>query len=100
MTGVQTCALPISAVVYGSEYLFTQNADEIVSGTNLMLFAGTLGSFVSYTDSVVVPVKSYEVSYLAMPQSSIVFLALVTVIVLPFGFLITGFVIWFKRRKR
>ncbi len=89
-----------TAVVYGSEYLFTQNADEIVSGTNLMLFAGTLGSFVSYTDSIVVPVKSYEVSYIAMPQSSIVFLALATVIVLPFGFLITGFGIWFKRRKR
>ena len=88
-----------TAVVYSSEYLFTQSANEIVAGTNLKLFTGTLGSFVSYTNSIVIPVKDYENSYLAMTQSSITLLALLAVVVIPFAFLITGFIVWFRRRK-
>lgn len=87
-------------VIYSSEYLFTQNINEIVSGTNLRLFTGTLLSFVDHTASVSVPVKSYEISYLAMTQSSIILLAFMTIIVIPFAFLIGGFIVWFRRRKR
>ncbi|MCM1135620.1 MAG: Gldg family protein [Clostridium sp.] len=89
-----------TAVIYSSEYLFTKSADEIVSGTNLKLFTGTLGSFVEWADSISIPVKSYEVNYLAMTQGTIALLALITVVIIPFAFLITGFVIWFRRRKR
>lgn len=88
------------AVIYSSEQLFTQNADEIVSGTNQKLFSGTLASLVSHTGSVSVPVKSYGISYLAMPQNTIVLLALMSVVVIPFAFLTGGFMVWFRRRKR
>lgn len=87
------------AVIYTSEQLFTQGADEIVSGTNQKLFAGTLASLVSHTGSVSVPVKSYGSSYLAMPQNMIVLLAFLSVVAIPFAFLIGGFVVWFRRRK-
>lgn len=87
------------AVIYTSEQMFTQNADEIVSGTNLKLFLGTLTSMVSHTGSVSVPAKSYGISYLAMPQNTIVVLALLSVVVIPFTFLIGGFAVWFRRRN-
>ena len=51
------------------------------------------------SSSVVIPVKNYEVEYLTVSQSWISVLALMSVIVLPFGFIVIGFVIWFRRRK-
>lgn len=88
------------AVIYSSEYLFQQNTDEMVAGTNLKLFIGTLGSFVEHTDTIAIPVKSYDNTYLTISQGTIVSLALITVVAIPLAFLISGFVIWFGRRKR
>ncbi len=86
-------------VIYSSEYLFTQSANEIVAGTNLRLFTGTVGSLVEHTTSVSIPVKDYGESYLAMPQNTIVLLALLTVIVIPLVFLVSGFVVFIRRRR-
>jgi ABC-2 type transport system permease protein len=49
--------------------------------------------------NISIPVKSFEASYISVPQSTMMLFMLVTVIVLPFGSLIAGFVIWFRRRK-
>ena len=87
-------------VLYSSEYLFEDSANQMVSGANLLLFSGTIGNMTENEISVSVPVKSYEVSTLMISQSSIVLLALATAIILPLGLLIIGFVIWFRRRKR
>lgn len=86
-------------VVYGSEQIFTDEANEIVSGANQVLFTNTISSFVDQEVNVSIPVKSYEISSLTVPQSKAVFVGLMTVIILPLGCLATGFVIWFKRRK-
>lgn len=86
-------------VVYGSEQIFTDEANEIVSGANQVLFTNTISSFVEQEVNVSIPVKSYEISSLTVPQSKAVFVGLMTVIILPLGCLATGFVIWFKRRK-
>lgn len=87
-------------VVYGCEQLFTDEANSMVSGANQILFTNTVSSFVNHEVSVSIPVKSYEVSYLTVPQSSAVFVGLVTMIIIPVGCLAAGFVIWFRRRKR
>lgn len=87
-------------VLYSSEYLFEDSANQMVSGANLMLFSSTIGNLTENEVSVSVPVKSYEVSTLMVPQSRIVLLALITTMILPVGLLIAGFVIWFRRRKR
>ena len=92
-----------TGIIFSSENLFTQEADVMVAGTNQKLFSGVLQAFETEdgeSSSVVIPVKNYEVEYLTVSQSWISVLALITVIVIPFGFLITGFVIWFRRRKR
>lgn len=87
-------------VVYSCNQLFTDNANAMVSGANMLLFSNTIGGFVDHEVSVSVPVKSYDIALLTVSQSSILLWAPIVTIVLPVGFLAAGFVIWFKRRKR
>lgn len=87
-------------VVYGCEQIFSDEANTMVSGANQKVFTNTIGAFVDHETSVSVPVKNYEVSYLTVTQADVLLLALVTTVFLPIGSLVTGFVIWFKRRKR
>lgn len=87
-------------VVYGSEQIFTDDANAMVSGTNLTVFTNTISGFVDHESSVSIPVKSYDVSYLTVNQRDVLLIALLTTILLPVGCLVSGFVIWFRRRKR
>ncbi len=87
-------------VVYSCSELFTDGANQMVSGANQILFTNTVSSFVEHEVSVSIPVKSYEVSALTLTQSNIIFLGVFTTIVLPISCLIIGFVIWFKRRRK
>lgn len=86
-------------LVYASEGLFTESSNQMVSGANLRLFSNSLSSLVEYTDNISIPVKSYEVSYLSMTQAQITLLALFTVIVLPAAVLLSGIIIWWRRRR-
>ncbi|MFG6358373.1 MAG: Gldg family protein [Acetatifactor sp.] len=87
-------------VVYSSDQMFTDSASLMVGGANQMLFTNTVSRFVDHETSVSVPAKNYEVSTLLLSQKDALLLGLVTVILLPFGSLVTGFVIWFGRRRR
>ena len=87
-------------VVFGCDALFTDNANSWASGSNLTMFTNTVGSFVNHEVSVSIPVKSYELSYLNIPQKTINLIGMITVIILPAGCLAAGFIIWFRRRKR
>lgn len=86
-------------VVYGCEQLFTDEANEMVSGANQVLFTNTVGSFVDAEVNVSIPVKNYEISYLTVPQSRAVLVGLLTVIILPVGCLAAGFIVWIRRRR-
>ncbi len=87
-------------VAVSGEQIFTEAANEMVSGANLMLFNNTIGQFVDHEVSVSIPVKDYEVSMLTVTRANSLLAVLVTVIILPVGSLVAGFVIWFRRRKR
>lgn len=87
------------AIIYSSQLMFTEAADAIVAGTNLKLFSGTIGTLVMHSSSVSIPVKSYEISYLVLNENNIILISLITVVIIPFVFLIGGFVVWFRRRK-
>lgn len=87
-------------VVYGSGELFTDAANQMVSGANQLLFTNTISNFVKQEVSVSIPVKSYEVSTLILTQGNILVLALVSTVVLPLVCLVAGFVIWFRRRRK
>lgn len=87
-------------VAFSCEQLFTDEANQIVSGANQRLFTNTVSRFVEHESSVSIPVKSYEVSSLLVAQSSIRLIMLITIIILPVGCLTAGFVIWYVRRRR
>lgn len=90
-----------SALIYSSEGLFTVSADEIVSGANIKLFTSSLEALVETLPAgVSIPVKSYGMNYLTMSQSSLVFTSSMITLVIPLTFLISGFLVWFKRQKR
>ena len=86
-------------IVFGSEGLFTESSDRMVAGANVKLFTNSLSSLVEHKTTVAIAVKSYEVSYLSLTQSQRVFLGIITTIVIPVVTLISGIVIWLKRRK-
>lgn len=86
-------------VAYSCDQLFTDEASSMVGGTNLTLFTNTVSNFVDNKVSSSVPVKSYELSYLTIPQNSVLMWGAIVLLILPLGFLVAGFVIWFKRRK-
>ena len=80
--------------------MFTDSANQMVSGANLMLLTNTIGYFADHDISVSIPVKSYEVSTLIISQSSIYLISSITTIILPLLLLACGFIIWLKRRKQ
>lgn len=87
-------------VVFGSSEIFTANADQYVRGANLTLFSNTVSAFVNNEVNVSVPAKSYEVSSLSLNRKDIVIISLITTILMPLASLVTGFVIWLRRRAR
>ncbi len=88
-----------SMVVYGCEQIFTDTANAMVSGANQLLFTNTVSSFAKHEASISIPAKSYEVSYLMIPQNRAVLLGVLLTVVLPLGCLAAGFAIWFRRRR-
>lgn len=87
-------------VVYSCNQLFTDNANSMVGGANMAMFVNTLSRFADHEVSVSIPVKSYTVSAILIPQSKAMLVGILTVAVLPLGSLLLGFVIWFRRRRR
>lgn len=87
-------------IVVSSEYLFTDETDDVVSGSNLKLFTNIISKFTEYKVNSSVPVKSYEVSTLVMPESSKTVIMIVVTIAIPVLLLAGGFAVWFVRRKR
>jgi len=87
-------------VVYTCEQFFTDNANSVSSGANKKIFANTFGVLADHEVDSFVPVKEYVVTMLLVPQTSVLLWTPIVTIVLPLAFIIVGFVIWFKRRKR
>lgn len=86
-------------VMFGSEQIFSEEANVMVGGANQILFTNTIGTFAKHEVSVSIPAKSYHVSYLMIPQSRAVLFGVLLTVVIPLGCLAAGFLIWFRRRK-
>ena len=91
-------------VVYSAAVMFTDSADQMVSGNNSTLFASTLGQLTETDDdaavSVVIPMKEYNVSLLTVPASSQIMLSISFVLLVPLVLVVAGVLIWIKRRKQ
>lgn len=89
-----------TVVAYSCEQIFTDESNGMVSGANLVMFTNTISQFVDHEVSISIPAKSYEITYLTIPQARAVLVGAITAIIIPVGCLATGFVIWYRRRKR
>lgn len=86
-------------LLFGSEALFADSANEAVAGNNLSLFSQALASVTTQTESIFVPVKAYGLSQIIVPSSVSLAAGGILTILLPSVLLIIGVVIWLKRRK-
>ena len=89
-----------NAIIIATENLFTESADTLVPGNNVKLFSSVLSALVEHESSVSIPVKFYDSTYLIFPARVYAIVAVMTIIVVPLGCLIIGFVIWYSRRKK
>lgn len=88
-------------VYYATSYLMDSNANQMVSGGNEKLIMESLSWMCSSDEAntISVPSKSLEVSYLTLTAYDVSFWQICTIGLIPGFFLVGGFVIWFKRRK-
>lgn len=87
------------AVIVASEQIFTSSADKVVPGYNLKLFGSIISSLAEHENSVSVPVKYFDIGYLVFNARTVLIAGVISILVLPFGCLVIGLVIWFRRRK-
>lgn len=89
--------------VMGSVYTFTDTSDQMVSYRNSLLFKDILSVMVTQenkNESIVVPVKNYETNSLTINARATLIYGILFVLLIPFGCLVAGLVIWLKRRKK
>lgn len=87
---------------FSSETLLAEEIDTMVGNANSEMVVSGLNSMVD-TDNIVsvsVPAKMYELSSIVVSQSAGIIASIITIILLPLGFLVFGLVIWLHRRKR
>lgn len=90
-----------TAYITGSTYLFSETANSRTSNANLTIFMNIINNCVATDGSaVVVPVKSMEAERFVVSNIEGLAIFLILLIVVPLALLVSGFVIWMKRRKR
>lgn len=107
--GDETGPFPIAAAVTCGEtqlvYLTSSafaddSVNTYVAGGNYDFVINAIGYICEHESAITVHAKSLDTEYIAMTTSDMSVWAVIMVIVIPLGFVATGFVIWFKRRKR
>ena len=88
-------------VVYASAYAFS---DDVISTNQLdngSLFTNAV-KLLSNSDveETSINAKSLSYTYVSLTQGTQFFWATVIIIIIPVGLLITGFAIWFSRRRK
>lgn len=89
-----------TAYLVGGESLFTTLADDMAPGNNVKLFASMISALADHESPVAVPVKSLVMTNLIFKARTAYIAAILCVIVLPLAALITGLVIWLRRRRK
>lgn len=86
--------------LFTSAQMFTDSADNIVSGNNRQLFTNIMSTIANHEISVSIPVKSYEMEYLTASSADMYIFQTVVTILIPLALIVCGFVIWLQRRKK
>ena len=87
-----------NGVIVGVEFLFTEDADSIVPGNNVKAFGNIIGTLVEQESTILIPMKLYTAMMTSSTRTAAI-VGLLSVVILPICLLVTGFVIWFRRRR-
>ena len=87
-------------IVYSSDMLFTEMSNRYTMDNNLTLFTNAVSAMGGKTESISIPVKSYQTELVTVPMASSVRLAVLFMGIIPVGSLAAGIVIWVRRKKR
>lgn len=89
-----------TAFMVSSENLFTTVADDMAPGNNEKLFCNMISSLAGHERAVGIPAKSFSMNILVFSAQTVMAAALVCIILAPAALLVTGLVIWLRRRRR
>lgn len=84
-------------VVLGSAYLFEDAMNQAGQFGNLEILSNSVGWMTDMESSISIPAKTVNISYLAVTNP--IPLAVLVVFIIPGVLMITGFVIWLRRRR-
>lgn len=84
-------------VVLGSAYLFEDAINQYGQFGNLEILSNSIGWMADMESSISIPAKTVDVSYLTVTNP--IPLAVLVVFIIPGVLMITGFVIWLRRRR-
>ncbi len=87
-------------ILYSSDMLFLDSTNQYTMNNNLTLFTNAVSAMAGETESVSVPVKSYETYYVAASVGASVRLGILFIGLIPVASLACGIVIWVRRRRR
>lgn len=87
-------------ICFSTDKLLDEQADSMVSGANSELLMGAVSWMSGHESPVSIAPKSLMVEYLTVPAGSAIFWGLLIVFVIPLTILVTGGVIWVRRRKK
>lgn len=87
-------------VVYSSSYITNDDANQQVAGNNYQLVMNSLSWLCGLDSSIAIEAKSFALDYLQITANDTNRWTIITVVVLPVLCLVTGFVIWIRRRRR
>lgn len=89
-------------VIVGSLQLFTDSADEVVSGKNSAMFKEMLSVLLEdvVKNTSIIPVKEYGTSSITVTTATALGIGLSMIILLPVGMIFLGIIIWGKRRNK
>lgn len=86
--------------LFTSGNIFTDAADEMVANANLAIFSNCLNEFIdSEIETVAVPVKALTADSLVVSAGTGMFIGLMIAVMIPLVLLITGFMVWYRRKK-
>lgn len=86
--------------VFTSAELFTDYADSAVSGNNKVLFTNIISSIADFENNISIPSKSYEANNLLVSAKDAYFFMVIVVVLIPLALIISGIVVWTRRRKK
>ncbi len=85
--------------VFGSDYMLYSDVNLAVNGNNYNLFWRALQAVTDTDDISAIPVKSYTYDRVMMSESARTVFTILMTALIPLLFLVSGVVIWWKRRK-